>query len=68
MQKVMCLVRKDKTVNTRKPQLWVDGLLRCDRVEHRNRNRHTHDQNTAVLPIPLNNPIGDAHLFSRLRP
>ena len=33
-----------------------DGLVRCSRVQHRTRNRHTRDPNTAVIPAPVRNP------------
>ena len=60
-------VRKEKK-KMEKPWIpaKVDGVTQCGRAQHCTRNRHTHDQNTAVIPEPVINPSWSLGCMARL--
>ena len=48
---------QDKTVEYPQTAVTVNGPSRCSRIQHRTHTRHAHDQDTAVIPIPMKHPI-----------
>ena len=47
---------QDKTVEYPQTAVSVNGPSRCSRIQDRTHTRHAHDQDTAVIPIPMKHP------------